>query len=176
MGGLCTKSIDKSVNEALLESLNTYITMGNNFQTWLYSFKGQESEALKFQADLAQQQVDRIMQTLGAENISIDNYMKYREEAIKNTFDPEVIANVNALGEALMASGEATKKYEKALQAEKKIKLNIIDPFLTKTKKLEDIQIEKNTTQEKTSIQMLATLKQMLRVSQEGLNEIGKAR
>lgn len=163
------KGIDKSVNEALLESLNTYINTGNNYQTWLYNFRGQESEALKLQETLAKQQVDRITESLGAENVSIDNYMEFRENMLKKSFDPETIANINALGEALMASGEATKKYEEALKGEKKTKLNMIDPFLAKTKKLEDIQREKDSTQEKLSVQMLSTLKQMLRANQESL-------
>lgn len=170
------KSVDKEVNEALLESLNSYINTGNNFQTWLYNFRGQESEALKFQAELAKQQVDRLMETLGASDINIDNYLEYREQAIKQSFDPDTIANINALGEALMASSDATKKYEEALKGENKTKLNMIDPFLAKTKKLEEIQQEKDTTQEKLSVQMLATLKQMLRVSQESLNEMEKAK
>ena len=170
------KSVDKEVNEALLESLNSYINTGNNFQTWLYNFRGQESEALKFQAELAKQQVDRLMETLGVSDINIDNYLEYREQAIKQSFDPDTIANINALGEALMASSDATKKYEEALKGENKTKLNMIDPFLAKTKKLEEIQQEKDTTQEKLSVQMLATLKQMLRVSQESLNEMEKAK
>lgn len=170
------KSIDKSVNEALLESLNTYINTGNNYQTWLYNFRGQEAEALKLQAELAKQQVDRITESLGAENVTIDNYMQFRENMLKQSFDPETIANINALGEALMASAEATKKYEEALKGEKKTKLNMIDPFLAKTKKLEDLQIEKDSTQEKLSVQMLSTLKQMLRISEESLNEMGKVK
>ena len=163
------KGINKSVNEALLESLNTYINTGNNYQTWLYNFKGQESEALKFQAELAKQQVERITEGLGAENVTIDNYMQFREDMLKRSFDPETIANINALGEALMASGEATKKYEEALKGEKKTKLNMIDPFLAKTKKLEDLQNNKDDTQEKLSVQMLSTLKQILRTNQESL-------
>lgn len=163
------KSIDKSVNETLLESLNTYINTGNNYQTWLYNFRGQESEALKLQAELTQQQVDRMTESLGAENVTIDNYMQFREDMLKRSFDPETIANINVLGEALISSGEATKKYEEALKGEKKTKLNMIDPFLAKTKKLEDLQNNKDDTQEKLSIQMLSTLKQILRTNQESL-------
>ncbi|GAB0173747.1 hypothetical protein NHP164001_17680 [Helicobacter trogontum] len=163
------KGVNKSVNEALLESLNTYINTGNNYQTWLYNFKGQESEALKFQAELAKQQVERITEGLGAENVTIDNYMQFREDMLKRSFDPETIANINALGEALISSAEATKKYEEALKGEKKTKLNMIDPFLAKTKKLEDLQNNKDDTQEKLSIQMLSTLKQILRTNQESL-------
>ncbi|STQ86211.1 hypothetical protein LS73_000165 [Helicobacter muridarum] len=169
------KSIDKEVNEALSESLNAYINTGNNFKTWVYRFKGQESEALRFQSELAKKQVDRLMDTLGATDVNIDNYLQYREEAIKKGFDPQTIANINALGEALMASSEATKKYEEALKGEKKQKLNMIDPFLAKTKELKEIQTQKDNTQEKLSVQILSTLKQMLRVNQESLNELGKA-
>ena len=42
--------------------------------------------------------------------MNIDNYLSYREEALKESFDPQTIERINALGEALMQSGSASKR------------------------------------------------------------------
>ncbi len=163
------KSVDKQVSEVLSESLIAFATTGQNFQSWLYSYKGEDAEAARYAADLARTQVERIKESLGASDVSIDNYLSYREEALKKGFDPQTIEQINALGEALMQSADASKKYEEALKGENKTKLNLIDPFLEKTKKLEEINTQEKDTNEKIQVAMLTTLKQMLRVSQESL-------
>lgn len=163
------KSVDKQVSEALSESLNAFVELGQNFQSWLYTYKGEESEAARYAAELAALQVERVQESLGASDINIDNYLSYREEALKKNFDPYTIEQINALGEALMQSADASKKYEEALKGENKTKLNLIDPFLEKTKKLEETNTQEKDTNEKLQVAMLSTLKQMLRVSQESL-------
>lgn len=163
------KSINKQVSEALSESLSAFVSTGQSFQSWLYTHKGQESAAARYGAELAQTQVKRIQETLGESDITIDNYLSYREEALKKSFDPQTIEQINALGEALMQSADASKKYEEALKGENKTKLNMIDPYLEKTKKLEEINTQERNTNEKLQVAMLSTLKQMLRVSQESL-------
>lgn len=170
------KSINKEVNEALMQSLNSYIETGNTFKSWLYTHRGKDLLSLKFQASLAKKQASRIMQSLGASNINIDNYLQYREEALKKSLTPESIERVNALGKALMNSADVTKKYEEALKKENKTKLELIDPFLKKTKKIQEEQTQKDMTQEKLSVQILSTLRQILRTNQENLNEIEKGK
>ncbi|WP_300897136.1 hypothetical protein, partial [uncultured Helicobacter sp.] len=73
------------------------------------------------------------------------------------------------LGEALIQSADASKKYEEALKGENKTKLNMIDPYLEKAKKIAEIDERSKDTSEKIQVAMLSTLKQMLRVSQESL-------
>ncbi|MCX2717822.1 hypothetical protein OQH61_08765 [Helicobacter sp. MIT 21-1697] len=170
------KSVDKQVSEALSESLTAFSTTGQNFQTWLYNFKGQSEQALKYQEELARKQVQRITDSLGVSDINIDNYLSYREEAIKKGFDPQTIEQINALGEALMQSADASKKYEEALKGENKTKLNLIDPFLEKTKKLEEYKMEQDRDNEKLQVNMLTTLKSLLRTSQENLELLGGGR
>lgn len=106
--------------------------------------------------------------------MNIDNYLSYREEALKESFDPQTIEQINALGEALMQSADASKKYEEALKGENKTKLNMIDPFLQKVKKLEDYKLEQESSSEKLQVNMLTTLKSLLRVNQESL-EVSQA-
>ena len=168
------KSVDKQVSEALSESLTAFVSTGQNFQVWLYQFKDQSIEGLKYQEELARKQVDRILENLGASDVNIDNYLSYREEALKESFDPQTIERINALGEALMQSGSASKKYEQALKDESKTKLNLIDPFLQKVKKLEDYKLEQESSSEKLQVNMLTTLKSLLRVNQESL-EVSQA-
>lgn len=173
------KSVNKEVSVALSESLQKYVDTGNSFESWKLEFEGKSTEALKFQANLAQQQVDRLLDTLGASDISIDNYLTYREQALKESFDPQTIEHINALGEYLMSAADATKKYEDALKDETKTKLNLIDPFLSKARKVDEIRADNAGTNEKLLVQILSTLKQTLRLnqeSQETQNQLALAR
>lgn len=165
-------SVNKSVSEALSESLQKYVDSGNSFEAWKLEFEGKSVEAAKFQADLAKKQVDRILETLGAENVTIDNFMAFREEMLKTSFDPQTIERINLLGKYLMSASEASKKYEEALKDETKTKLNLIDPFLSKARKLDEISTDNADTSEKLLMSILSTLKQSLRVSQENQNEL----
>lgn len=165
-------SVNKSVSEALSESLQKYVDSGNSFEAWKLEFEGKSVEAAKFQADLAKKQVDRILETLGAENVTIDNFMAFREEALKTSFDPQTIERINLLGKYLMSASEASKKYEEALKDETKTKLNLIDPFLSNARKLDEISTDNADTSEKLLVSILSTLKQSLRVSQENQNEL----
>ena len=166
------KSVNKEVGEALSESLQKYVDSGNSFEAWKLEFEGKSVEAAKFQADLAQKQVDRLLDSLGAENVTIDNFMAFREEMLKQSFDPQTIERINLLGEHLMNASEAAKKYEDALKDESKTKLNLIDPFLNKAQKLDEISKDNTDTSEKLLVSILSTLKQSLRVSQENQNEL----
>lgn len=165
-------SVNKSVSEALSESLQKYVDSGNSFEAWKLEFEGKSVEAAKFNADLAKKQVDRILETLGAENVTIDNFMAFREEMLKTSFDPQTIERINLLGKYLMSASEASKKYEEALKDETKTKLNLIDPFLSKARKLDEISTDNADTSEKLLVGILSTLKQSLRVSQENQNEL----
>lgn len=168
------KSMNKQISEALSESLTAFVSTGQNFQVWLYTFKGQTSEAARYSAELAALQVERLQESLGASDVNIDNYLSYREEALRENFDPQTIERINALGEALMQSADASKKYEEALKGENKTKLNMIDPFLHKVKKLEDYKLEQESSSEKLQVNILTTLKSLLRVNQESL-EVSQA-
>ena len=168
------KSVNKKVSEALSESLNTFITTGQSFQTWLYTYKGEDAKAARYGAELAQMSLERLQEALGAADVNIDNYLSYREEALRENFDPHTIERINALGEALMQSADASKKYEEALKGENKTKLNMIDPFLHKVKKLEDYKLEQESSSEKLQVNILTTLKSLLRVNQESL-EVSQA-
>lgn len=168
------KSMNKQISEALSESLTAFVSTGQNFQSWLYTFKGQTSEAARYSAELAALQVERLQESLGANDVNIDNYLSYREEALRENFDPQTIERINALGEALMQSADASKKYEEALKGENKTKLNMIDPFLHKVKKLEDYKLEQESSSEKLQVNILTTLKSLLRVNQESL-EVSQA-
>ena len=161
------QSLNKEVSVALSESLQSYIDTGNSFEAWKLEFEGKSTQALQFQANLAQEQVDRLLETLGANDITIDNYLAYREEAIKKDFDPQTLQNINALGEYLMSAADASKKYEEALKNETSTKLNLIDPYLNKVQKLDELSTQNTNTSEKLLVSILSTLKQSLRLSQE---------
>ena len=165
-------SVNKEVSTALAESLQSYVDTGNTFEAWKLEFEGKSTEALKFAADLANEQVERILETLGAKDVTIDNYLAYRETALKESFDPTTIEYINTLGEYLMSAAEATQKYEEALKDETATKLNLIDPFLAKTAKIEEINADNTSTSEKLNLQILSTLKQILRIDQENQNEL----
>lgn len=86
---------------------------------------------------------------------------------LKTSFDPQTIERINLLGEYLMSASEVAKKHEDALKDESKTKLNLIDPFLNKARRLDEISTDNADTSEKLLVSILSTLKQSLRVSQE---------
>ncbi len=164
------KSLNTEVAKLISESLGKYLKTGYEFKSWLLKERGDELGALRFESELAKKQVSRLLETLGAQNVNIDNYLSWREQALKENFSHEHIENINRLGEALKASTQAAKKYEEALKNEKKSRLNLVDSYLKKTRKLEDLRADSGDTLERLQVGMLTTLKAILRTQQEILN------
>lgn len=160
------KSVDKSINEAVMEGMSSFVKSEQTYTKWLYDFRGDTLGSAKYTAELAQKEVDRLQEALGVSGINVDNFLAFREEAIKNAFDPNTINLINALGEALMKSAEASKKFEEALKQENKTKLKALDPFLKKTKTLEEANQTRGEIEAKTNLKILSTLQKILKAQE----------
>lgn len=160
------KSVDKGVSEAILEGMNSFLKSGQTYTKWLYDFKGDTLGSAQYSAELAQKEVDRLQEALGVSGIHIDNFLSFREERIKKAFDPNTIALINSLGEALSRSAEASKKFEEALKKESKTKLKALDPFLKNTKTLEEAKAFKGELESKTNLKILSTLQKILKAQE----------
>lgn len=160
------KSVDKSVSEAVMEGMSSFIRQGQSYTKWLYDFRGDTLGSAKYTAELAQKEVDRLQEALGVSGVNVDNFLAFREEAIKNAFDPNTINLINSLGEALMKSAEASKKFEEALKQENKTKLKALDPFLKKTKSLQEASQTRGEIGEKINLKILSTLQKILKAQE----------
>ena len=160
------QSIDKSVGEAVMEGMSGFVKSGQTYTKWLYDFRGDALGSAKYTAELTKKEENRIQEALGVSGINVDNFLAFREEAIKNAFDPNTISLINALGEALMKSAEASKKFEEALKAETKTKLKALDPFLKKTKTLEEAKQTRGEIETKTNLKILSTLQKILKAQE----------
>ncbi|PAF51279.1 hypothetical protein [Helicobacter sp. 13S00477-4] len=165
-------SNSKDTALAIKETLGKYISSGEKFQSWLFGFKGDDIATLAYQKQLSDKNIQRIEESLGIGGINIDNYLQYREKAIKKSFDPNTINTINDLGEALKNGAEASKKYEEALKNESKTKLKMIDPYLKKTRMLNELSEENTNTSEKLGLETLKTLKNLLSSFQEMANTL----
>lgn len=160
------KSVNKSVSKAMLDSLNSVTKSTESYTKWLYDFKGDTLGSARYSAEIAKKEVDRLQDALGVSGINVDNFLNFSKEALKNAFDPNTISLINSLGEAIQKSAQASQKYEEALKKENKTKLKMLDPFLKKTKSLQEAQELKTEIDGKTNLKILSTLQKILKAQE----------
>ena len=160
------KSVNKSVSKAILDSLNSVTKSTESYTKWLYDFKGDTLGSARYSAEIAKKEVDRLQDALGVSGINVDNFLSFSKEALKNAFDPNTISLINSLGEAIQKSAQASQKYEEALKKENKTKLKMLDPFLKKTKSLQEAQDLKTEIDSKTNLKILSTLQKILKAQE----------
>lgn len=160
------KSVNKSVSQAMLDSLNSVTKSTESYTKWLYDFKGDTLGSARYSAEIAKKEVDRLQDALGVSGINVDNFLNFSKEAIKNAFDPNTISLINSLGEAIQKSAQASQKYEEALKKENKTKLKMLDPFLQKTKSLQESWDLKTEIDGKTNLKILSTLQKILKAQE----------
>lgn len=106
------KSIDKSVMEAMSESLQSIINTKRNFTEW--TLKDDSLALASYRASYLQADATAIAKGLGVNfaNLTAENFLDKYNEAIRETFDPKIVKQWNALSEAFV---KATDAQEKAL-------------------------------------------------------------
>lgn len=109
-------SINKTIQAALSDSINTYIGDTRNFQTWMLGRSGDNLEALKLKSEWATADTDNLQKMLGLDGVTVDNYLTKYKDAINNSFDPQTLKNYKTLGEQLMNNAEAADAYTNALK------------------------------------------------------------
>lgn len=105
--------IDKTVTEAIATAVSGYTTYKRGYTEW---FLGSGTvEQLEFTANYLQKDFEALASSLGASSVTVDNFLSMYDAAIKNNFTQDTIEAWASLGDALMKSTDASKKYKDAL-------------------------------------------------------------
>jgi len=169
--------IDKTITEAISTAVSGYTTYKRGYTEW---FLGSGTvEQLAFTSNYLQKDFEALASSLGASSVTVDNFLSMYDEAIKNNFTQDTIEAWASLGDALMKSTDATKKYKDALDS-----LNgsttyslPVDTMLTKVnntsqqidlKQLVTTQTGQNDTVINLLVQSVKTLQSILKEAQFG--------
>jgi len=109
------KSIDKTIAEALTTSVGKYVTYQRGYTEW--KLGSGTTEQLKFTADYLQKDFEALASSMGASTVTVDNFLSMYDAAIKNNFTESTIEAWASLGDTLMKSTDATKKYKDAIDS-----------------------------------------------------------
>lgn len=109
------KSIDKTVMEALSESVSAMVQSKRSFETWSLERSGNSIESLRKQSEWLAADLDNLEHVMGVSGVTIDNFTTMYSDAVKNNFDPTTIAQWQSLGTALQNATNAQDSYTKAL-------------------------------------------------------------
>lgn len=167
--------IDKTITEALATAVSGYTTYKRGYTEW---FLGSGTvEQLAFTSNYLQKDFEALASSLGASSVTVDNFLSMYDAAIKNNFTQDTIEAWASLGDALMKSTDATKKYKDALDS-----LNgsttyslPVDTMLTKVnntsqqidlKSLVSQQNNQNESIKSILFESLKSLKQLLKYEQ----------
>ena len=162
------KEIDATITEALASAVSGFTTYKRGYTEW---FLGSGTvEQLKFTADYLQKDFEALKSSLGASDVTIENFLTKYDEAIKSNFTQDTITSWSSLGDALMKAIDANKKYQDSLTS-----LNATlypqDMMLNKgtdgTKVFQQIAND-NATMKLMYAQMLKTMKDILTLQQFG--------
>ena len=169
--------IDKTITEALVTAVSGYTTYKRGYTEWFLGIG--TVDQLEFTANYLQKDFEALASSLGASSVTVDNFLSMYDAAIKNNFTQDTIEAWASLGDALMKSTDATKKYKDALDS-----LNgsttyslPVDTMLTKVnntsqqidiKQLVTTQTGQNDTVINLLVQSVKTLQSILKEAQFG--------
>lgn len=110
------KSVDKTVMQALTDSVNTYIQSNRDFTIWELERSGNTTEALRQKAQWLQDDFANLENMMGVTGITVENFTSMYSDAVKDSLDPTTITQWQSLGSALQSATDAQDSYAKALQ------------------------------------------------------------
>ncbi len=110
------KSVDKTVMQALTDSVNTYIQSNRDFTIWELERSGNTTEALRQKAQWLQDDFANLENMMGVTGITVENFTSMYSDAVKDSLDPTTITQWQSLGSALQSATDAQDSYTKALQ------------------------------------------------------------
>ncbi|MFZ5375094.1 MAG: tape measure protein [Campylobacterota bacterium] len=108
-------SLSKTVQETFATAVNDFIGTKRSFETWSLERIGMVTESLKKQAEWARGDLEAVADLIGAQGVTVDNYLEKYNEAIRSSFTPETINNWKSLGDALMNATNASDAYNAQL-------------------------------------------------------------
>jgi len=109
------KSVDKTVMQALTDSVNTFIQSTRDFTVWELERSGNTTEALRQKAQWLQSDFQNLESMMGVTGVTVENFTSLYEDAIKSSLDPTTITQWQSLGSALQSATDAQDAYNKSL-------------------------------------------------------------
>ncbi len=109
------ESVDKTVLEAISDSVSTYISTARDFEKWSLERDGKTLESLQKQSQWAQADFENLANMIGATGVSVENFTTLYQEAIKNSFDADTISKWQQLGTALRGATDAGDAFKNAV-------------------------------------------------------------
>lgn len=124
--------VNKTVSEAVISGAESFVNFQHSFKSWYLGFTGDSAGQLKYLKDIAEQQVEALKKTIGADaaNVTIDNFLDAYNKAIKKKFTPEVLQEWQQLGKALEEAAAAEKKYNAVLTSNTNILSNGLNDMM----------------------------------------------
>lgn len=107
--------VDKTVTEALSSAVGSYTSEKRSFTEW--KLGSGTAEQLKFTSDYLKKDFEALAGSMGASTVTVDNFLSMYDTAIKENFTQDTIDAWKSLGDALMSSTDAAKKYQDALDS-----------------------------------------------------------
>lgn len=110
------KSVDKSVFEAMRESLSSMVKTKRDFTEW--TLKNDSVGLAKFRASYLKKDAEAIAKSLGVNfaSLTAENFLGKYNEAISNTFDPNIINQWGSLSKAFQGATDAQETYTNAVR------------------------------------------------------------
>lgn len=108
-------SVDETITQALSTAVSGYTTYKRGYTEWVLG--SGTVEQLQYTANYLQNDFEALASSLGASSVTVDNFLSMYDAAIKNNFTQDTIEAWASLGDALMKSTDATKKYQEALDS-----------------------------------------------------------
>lgn len=112
------EQIDKTVGEAIQESVTSMIEQMKEFEVFMFNAKGETANALKTQINSSILGESNLQYALGVSGITVDNYLDKYMEAMTTELLPEQITQWNALGDVLMEKANLIQQLEQQITSE----------------------------------------------------------
>lgn len=113
--------LKRDINAVVQEVMGNYVKKGQEFEAWLYDFRGDGVGKAQYMLDLFKKQKRRLLDQLGlnpTQDIDVDSFLNFRKQKIKESMDPHTIELLNALGDSIMQTATASKQLQEALKAQ----------------------------------------------------------
>lgn len=107
--------IDSTISQAISSAVSSYTSTKRNYTEW--DLGSGTVEQLQFTANYLQSDFKALASSLDANGVTVDNFLSMYDKAIKENFTQETIEAWASLGDALMKSTDAAKKYQDALDS-----------------------------------------------------------
>jgi len=106
------QSINTTTIDAIKEAIGGMTSLKRDFELWTL---GDSIEALAKKAEWAKADLENLESMVGVTGLTVDNFLESYNQAIKESFTPETLAQWDSLSDALITATDAQNAYKNAL-------------------------------------------------------------